>query len=462
MKKLTKTHSEQSLISLRSARLQIIKFANFLICVLLFAAACSKSDGNEPPSKVETTYKDWPIKPNIKEGETNYITFYTEHQLQAFIIEAEGEGWFDTNNNGLQQGIVEKTYQFKAKQIFPVEAKGPNVFTFYSNPTEFRLHPTKAKYMDVTHAPALKSLNVEGNELANLNLSQNKNLRWVDVTKNNFSAEAMLAMVKTLPQRVDTEMAKIYLQSLKGETEKNKVTKEVLDVLASKNWIAMYYDKNATASLYNGNPNTPYAEVPQGGYGVYIGGEELTSSNYYYIHKNQFPALEDGKAYYDPINNVLTLEGADISVSYEDGKEKAAISATQTLTIVLRGYNLIATSKVIQTADLRITGTGELHISTKNSEAIYADGTLTIEGAGCKVASSYMIAAKKQIVINQANLKINMNDKEVAALVSLEGITLSKCKVVDPVGATVQRKGPFYSFFKQDGTHCPDLHIVAE
>ena len=65
MKKLTKTHSEQSLISLRSARLQIIKFANFLICVLLFAAACSKSDGNETPSKVETTYKDWPIKPNI-------------------------------------------------------------------------------------------------------------------------------------------------------------------------------------------------------------------------------------------------------------------------------------------------------------------------------------------------------------------------------------------------------------
>ena len=141
-------------------------------------------------------------------------------------------------------------------------------------------------------------------------------------------------------------------------------------------------------------------EVPKGNYGVFIGGVELTYENYQNINSTNFPALKSGKVSYDPINRVLTLDGATINAT---GIGVPAINqpkgTTATLTIVLKNKSTLSSEKdrgiYVEEATLRITGNGSLTINPNRDEtSIYVVRELTIEG-GCFIDANREICVKR-------------------------------------------------------------------
>ncbi|MGP1478447.1 MAG: hypothetical protein ACTTJI_02005 [Capnocytophaga sp.] len=101
----------------------------------------------------------------------------------------------------------------------------------------------------------LKYSNLNGLDLSKLKVLKELTLT---ITNNDFSAETILAIAKTLPQREKNYNAKIVLQRLAGEKkETNKITPEILEVLAAKNWDANYMDERQRLIQYNGNIDAP-------------------------------------------------------------------------------------------------------------------------------------------------------------------------------------------------------------
>ena len=234
------------------------------VMALLMAAAtlvaCSKNnddDSSQPPSTPENPHQEWPIKPNIKEGEANYITFYTDaKQGEKLMIRADAKSaWIDLNNNGIQdpdepsrenENILGRYYQIKSQ-----------IITVYGEVRHFAVEG-KVKAIDLSHAPNLKFLGFKYSNINGLDLSKLKMLKELTITNNDFSAETILAIAKTLPQREKNYDAQIVLQRFAGEKkETNKITPEILEVLAAKNWDAYYMDERQRLIQYNGNIDAP-------------------------------------------------------------------------------------------------------------------------------------------------------------------------------------------------------------
>ena len=194
----------------------------------------------------------------------------------------------------------------------------------------------------------------------------------------------------------------------KQRKDKNEINQAVLDILASKNWTAKYINELGKTKEYNGNPNPP--AFPTGGYGVYIAGKEITSSNY-----NNFVdyfVVNDGKITYDPFDNVLTLNGVVINCP----KGKIAITQdknkTTPLTIVLRASNVINTENTETVVNckvgLRITGEGKLTLNCREKNSNLSEGiidakNITIDG-GCTVNTNASIVARAVLTIDGANV----------------------------------------------------------
>ena len=196
-------------------------------------------------------------------------------------------------------------------------------------------------------------------------------------------------------------------------------------------------------------------------YGVLIGGVELTSENYQKINKDNFPAITEGTVSYDPIQRILTLDGATIEAT---GEKVCAIEqlqgTTATLTIVLKNENTLNSEKsvgiAVDAANLRITGKGSLTINTNETQAsIYAKRDLTIEG-GCSIEASTQIGVYKTLTINKAN--VHVTEKNDPAIVAINLINLIDCKVVFPEGATKGTYDGYYTFVK-DGKECKEVNI---
>ena len=151
-----------------------------LLVVAATLAGCSKdSDNNDSPTPtppvVQDPYKEWPIKPKIKEGETSYISFYIptgEDSSTDFYI--KGNGWMDLNNNGVQDPD-EKTEVFDgSEKSYTIKSQ---VCTLYGIISSFSISAGFGmKGLDVSHAPALQELLVSEQELSELNLRENKAL----------------------------------------------------------------------------------------------------------------------------------------------------------------------------------------------------------------------------------------------------------------------------------------------
>lgn len=239
----------------------------------------------------------WPIKPIIKQGEKNYITLYTERPLnQEIRIRLKGKKgvWIDLNNNGKQDEEDATPKLDYSQNTYLVKSK---VFTLYGEITEFDASNCSLKGIDLSNATALTFLNLQSNNLTKLDLSANKNLKAlqlyynrleqldlsqntalgalyvygnqltqldlskntalgdVDLYYNNFTAQAMLAMAKTLHKGKNRK--NIVLQASEGYKENNQVDKAVLDELDKKGWSALYKVKGGYLCFYNGDPNAP-------------------------------------------------------------------------------------------------------------------------------------------------------------------------------------------------------------
>ena len=211
----------------------------------------------------------------------------------------------------------------------------------------------------------------------------------------------------------------------------------------------------------NGNqPDNPI-EVPKGNYGVLIGEVELTSDNYQKINKDNFPAITEGKVTYDPIQRILTLDGATIEAT---GEEVCAIQqpegTTATLTIVLKNSNTLNSKEsvgiLVKEASLRITSEGSLTINTNSRNvSIFIKKGLTIEG-GCSIVANTLIVVYGTLTINRANVYVK--EDGYPAFKSYGEIKLIGCKVVTPEGATEGKYDDFYTFVK-DGNFCKEVKI---
>ena len=224
--------------------------------VLILFTACSKDSDSDNPAK--DPYEGFPTEPVIKQGEKNYISLYSKKQVgEEITIGLQGKKgvWVDLNNNGKQDGD---------DSLDPVLNSGNNdyylksqVFTVYGELTYFRSNNNSSlKAINLSHAPDLTHLHLNDNELTQLDLSKNTALTFVELYYNNFTAQEMLAMAKSLHAKKGGK--NITLQSVKGgKTDNNKVDRAVLDELDKKGWTARYYDKKGNSQPYNKNPNAP-------------------------------------------------------------------------------------------------------------------------------------------------------------------------------------------------------------
>ena len=158
-----------------------------LLVVAATLAGCSKdSDNNDNPTppEVQDPYKGWPTQPKIKEGETSYISFYTQREVgEAFIFNLYGNGWIDLNNNGVQDPD-EKTELFMGdKKISPLPSQ---VFTIYGKINTLNAFDCRLKGLDVSHTSNLEDLRVEINSLTELNLKENRGLTYLSAYENKL------------------------------------------------------------------------------------------------------------------------------------------------------------------------------------------------------------------------------------------------------------------------------------
>ena len=288
--KIVLKHDEDSNVVTQEV-LDVLSAKNW---VVFFVNKEGKEYELNPPQPKPNPNQDKPI---IKQGENNYITLYTEKEVgKEITIRLKGkEGvWIDLNNNGKKDEEDATPKLDGSDNTYLVKSK---VFTLYGEITEFGADNCRLKGIDLSNATALTFLNLQSNNLTKLDLSANKNLKklWVyynqleqlDLSQNtalesldaygnkltqldfsqntalgnvklhynNFTAQAMLAMAKSLHKEEGSK--NIALQGFTGQTkENNQVDKAVLDELGKKEWTAKFF-KNGSYREYNGDPNAP-------------------------------------------------------------------------------------------------------------------------------------------------------------------------------------------------------------
>jgi len=205
-----------------------------LLVVAATLAGCSKdSDNNDnptpPPPVGQDPYKEWPIKPKIKEGETSYISFYIENkEINGVDFNFKGNGWIDLNNNGVQDPD-------EKSEIFDGSDKGYSLqsrtFTLYGNITSLIVTDNALKGLDISHAPALQEVRAGVNVINVLNLKENKALTKLDVNDNGLS---------TLDLKENKALNELYVSYNQFST---------LDLKENKALTELYVDNNQLSTL---------------------------------------------------------------------------------------------------------------------------------------------------------------------------------------------------------------------
>ena len=184
--------------------------------------------------------------------------------------------------------------------------------------------------------------------------------------------------------------------------------------------------------------------VPQGEYGINIGGVKVTSDNYQNITSATFPAVKKGKVTYDPINRVLTLENAIIDGGKDERTLFLSLYSGDAFTIKVIGNNkLTARNDVVfiqNSIPVTLTGGGALKLENRDGAALYLSNSkqssFTIEGCNVNIyGKSGAIRGSDNgiLIIRNASViagckKSNYCISEIAAL-RMEG-----CAITQPDG----------------------------
>jgi len=89
--------------------------------------------------------------------------------------------------------------------------------------------------------------------------------------------------------------------------------------------------------------------------------------------------------------------------------------------------------------------------------SIFSRKQITIDG-GCSIIANTHIRAVNTLNINKSNIQIIQNQGDYA-LLGGEGVILSNCEIVSPIGAITQKYNGYYSVVK-DGRRCAEVKIV--
>ncbi len=226
-----------------------------------YAGSPSSATTAPAPDDPEVLYKYWQERPIIKQGATQYITFYTS-ETNKITFSAKGSGWIDLNNNGVQD-TGEQQETFSPDKLITRNIKGNCAVTFYGDFEEFTITSSRVSFIDVTHSPNLQALNISNNFISKIDFSKNKELRTVHLENNWIRDDNMLNTINSLPQGiVSYYKAQIFLETRYAK-ENNRINSGVLDLLKNKNWEAMYLDVNKYPRYYDGNVKDPdTAEAP--------------------------------------------------------------------------------------------------------------------------------------------------------------------------------------------------------
>lgn len=420
-------------------------------------------NGNPKAPDLQTIDLGWPVNPVINESEASYISlFLDKSKKEELYVLAEGLNWVDLNNNA-REDIDDKIVQiFGEKGIVPQS----QCVTFYGTIKSFTLGAANlpeatVKYIDLSHCSTLETLKLSRHALKAIDFSNNLQISTIDISMNQLNSEAMLAMVKSIPNRKGKTAGTIILYSQDDPDEGNVLVEEALNILGTKNWVPKYIDEHDNIQ-----------DLPLGDYGIFIGEHKITSANFFDINSKKFPALESGKVTYDPINNVLTLDGATFRSSIprldvirqleRQGK------TSDILTIKLIGENRIISNKkciVSYNVPIRITGQGKL-IANANDYAIVSGGKDLIIDGGCTIEAFHSVRAANYkgmggtLYINGANVHAQ-EEYPNPVFAAPKGIVLSGgSQLVYPVDATIEYYYDENAYvYKEKGLNCSEVRI---
>ena len=224
-----------------------------LLVAVATLAGCSKdSDNNDTPTppEVQDPYKEWSTKPKIKEGETSYISFYTQREVgEAFIFNLYGNGWIDLNNNGVQDPDEKSEIFDGSDKHYTLQSRA---FTVYGNITSLIATDNVLKGLDISHAPALQEVKAGINEINALNLKENKALTKLNVYENGLSTLDLKENKALNELNVSyNQLSTLDLRENKSLTELNVANNKLsaLDLKENKVLTKLYVYENKLSTL---------------------------------------------------------------------------------------------------------------------------------------------------------------------------------------------------------------------
>ena len=179
-------------------------------------------------------------------------------------------------------------------------------------------------------------------------------------------------------------------------------------------------------------PTTTKAQVA---YDLAIAGKKVTSANC-----NDLSVIEGvrGTVSYDPTDNVLTLQNAEIIT---EGNINAIYSKIDGMTLKVIGINKLKAHKAVITLrnPMTINGGGTLKVESEKDCAIFLFSTdLTIENCTVEADSeAYGIAGVDGTTENLTikNAEVEAEGKEGGSIRDLATLTLIGCNITKPAGA---------------------------
>ena len=184
--------------------------------------------------------------------------------------------------------------------------------------------------------------------------------------------------------------------------------------------------------------------VPQGEYGINIGGVKVTSDNYQNITSATFPAVKKGKVTYDPINHVLTLENAIIDGGKDERTLFLSLYSGDAFTIKVIGNNkLTARNDVVfiqNSIPVTLTGGGTLKLESSSYKALYLsnnESSFTIEGCTVNInGHSGAIRGRDKGVLIIRNASVTAECWEYDYCISeIATLRMEGCAITQPDGA---------------------------
>ena len=314
--------------------------------------------------------------------------------------------------------------------------------------------------IDIPNDSKLVSLDCSSNQITFLNFSNCPSIREINISRNNIYGTLMTETLESLPSITEGwGTIKITGQSGSGD---NVCTAEQANIAKNKGWEVILGNTDADGNTI---------------YDMEIAGKTVTSANY-----NDLTVLpgvtkncEDGYARYEPTTQKLYLSGVDIVNDEGEGihidcdiMSPVIVLGQDPVNITAKEYGIfyytyIGGNYLTITTESSDWYSEKLNITSKESNAIYAHGSLQLAGVARIVAKcpSYRDAIcttsnmdGKLYIKENAELRIKAN-KMTTPLATTDLVLEDDNIIVAPAGA-------YFSAEDHRLKNAEDKHIYGE